>query len=112
MIDDGDVSVRTSADVLMNNFKKSRKAKDWDASEASRRILDNHEYYHHWHARERAFVAAQQPPSKAHGAKSERIPGDDDTKEGVSMRLDDSPQPLVASAESVRAAKRDDEGPG
>ena len=69
MIDDDDVSVRTTADILLNDLKKSRKAKDWEASEASRRILDDHEYYHHWHATERAFVAAQQGPSHVRSQK-------------------------------------------
>lgn len=69
MIDDGDVFVRTTADILLNDFKKSRKAKDWEASEASRRILDDHEYYHHWHATERAFVIAQQGSSHVYSKK-------------------------------------------
>ena len=64
MIDDEDVSVRNTAERLLNDFKKSRKAKDWEASEASRKILDDNEYYHHWHARERESVARQQGPAK------------------------------------------------
>jgi hypothetical protein len=64
MIDDEDVLVRNTAEGLLYDFKRSRKAKDWEASEASLKILDANEYYHHWHSHERELVARQQGPAK------------------------------------------------
>ena len=60
LIDDKDFRVRTAADVHLRHFEKSRKAKDFDVAVASSKVLEQHEYYHKWHARQRELVAREQ----------------------------------------------------
>jgi len=59
LIDDEDYRVRTQADLLLNQYGKSRKAKDYEVARAAKKVLEEHQCYHAWHSKERQLVIRQ-----------------------------------------------------
>ena len=51
LIDDEDYRVRTQADLLLNQYGKSRKAKDYEVARVAKKVLEEHQCYHAWHSK-------------------------------------------------------------
>ena len=45
--------------LLLNQYGKSRKAKDYEVARAAKKVLEEHQCYHAWHSKERQLVIRQ-----------------------------------------------------